>query len=222
MCAKFARHYIENKKGINFTKRSLADHLGPRRAIDMLKIGTHKVGITNGLAWTPYGGEVLQMEALLMPGTGKLILTGQLGDVMKESARAAVSYARSHAKDFNIDAKMFVEYDLHIHAPAGGIPKDGPSAGITLLSSIFSVYTGRPISSDCAMTGELNLQGNVLPIGGVKEKLLAAKQHGFSKVIFPKQNEKDVKGVGALPEGIKIVFVEDVQEVLFHVLLPKP
>ncbi len=222
LCAKFARHYIENKKGINFTKRSLADHLGPRRAIDMLKIGTHKVGITNGLAWTPYGGEVLQMEALLMPGTGKLILTGQLGDVMKESARAAVSYARSHAKDFNIDAKMFVEYDLHIHAPAGGIPKDGPSAGITLLSSIFSVYTGRPISSDCAMTGELNLQGNVLPIGGVKEKLLAAKQHGFSKVIFPKQNEKDVKGMGALPEGIKIVFVEDVQEVLSHVLLPKP
>jgi len=222
LCAKFARHYIENKKGISFTKRALVDHLGPRRAIDTLRLGSHKIGITNGLAWTPYGGEVMQMEALLMPGTGKLILTGQLGEVMKESARAAVSYARSHAKEFNIDAKMFTEYDLHLHAPAGGIPKDGPSAGITLLSSIFSVYTGRPISSDFAMTGELNLQGNVLPIGGVKEKLLAAKQHGFSKVIFPKQNEKDVKGIGTLPEGIKVLFVEDVQEVLSHVLLPKP
>ncbi|MDQ5890636.1 MAG: ATP-dependent Lon protease [Candidatus Dependentiae bacterium] len=222
LCAKYARHYIENKKGISFTKRNLVDHLGPRRIIDTLRLGTHKVGITNGLAWTPYGGEVLQMEALLMPGTGKLILTGQLGEVMKESARAAVSYARSHAKEFNIDAKMFSEYDLHLHAPAGGIPKDGPSAGITLLSSIFSVYTGRPVNSDYAMTGELNLQGNVMPIGGVKEKLLAAKQHGFSRVIFPKQNEKDVKGIGALPEGIKILFVEDVQEVLSYVLLPKP
>jgi ATP-dependent Lon protease len=163
----------------------------------------------------------MQMEALLMPGTGKLILTGQLGEVMKESARAAVSYARSHAKEFNIDAKMFVEYDLHIHAPAGGIPKDGPSAGITLLSSIFSVYTGRLINSDYAMTGELNLQGNVLPIGGVKEKLLAAKQHGLSRVIFPKQNEKDIRGIGSLPDGIKVVFVDDVKEVLDHVLLPK-
>jgi ATP-dependent Lon protease len=221
LCAKYARSYIETKKGISFTKRNLAEHLGPRRTLDMLKVGTHKVGITNGLAWTPFGGEVMQMEALLMPGTGKLILTGQLGEVMKESARAAVSYARSHAKEFNIDAKMFVEYDLHIHAPAGGIPKDGPSAGITLLSSIFSVYTGRLINSDYAMTGELNLQGNVLPIGGVKEKLLAAKQHGLSRVIFPKQNEKDIRGIGSLPDGIKVVFVDDVKEVLDHVLLPK-
>jgi ATP-dependent Lon protease len=221
LCAKYARNYIETKKGVSFTKRNLAEHLGPRRTLDMLKVGTHKVGITNGLAWTPFGGEVMQMEALLMPGTGKLILTGQLGEVMKESARAAVSYARSHAKEFNIDAKMFSEYDLHIHAPAGGIPKDGPSAGITLLSSIFSVYTGRLINSDYAMTGELNLQGNVLPIGGVKEKLLAAKQNGLSRVIFPKQNEKDIKGIGTLPDGIKVILVEDVKEVLDHVLLPK-
>lgn len=221
LCAKYARTYIESKKGITFTKKTIAEHLGPRRVIDLLKVGTHKVGITNGLAWTPFGGEVMQMEALLMPGTGKLILTGQLGDVMKESARAAVSYARSHAHEFGIDSKMFVEYDLHIHVPAGAIPKDGPSAGITLLSSIFSVYTGRAINSDFAMTGELNLQGNVLPIGGVKEKLLAAKQHGLSRVIFPKQNEKDVKGIDMLPEGIKILFVDNVKEVLSYVLLPK-
>jgi ATP-dependent Lon protease len=116
---------------------------------------------------------------------------------------------------------MFVEYDLHIHVPAGAIPKDGPSAGITLLSSIFSVYTGRAINSEFAMTGELNLQGNVLPIGGVKEKLLAAKQHGLTRVIFPKQNEKDVKGIDTLPDGIKILFVDNVKEVLSYVLLPK-
>ncbi len=221
LCAKYARVYIETKKGVSFTKKNLAEHLGPRRVIDLLRVGTHKIGITNGLAWTPFGGEVMQMEALLMPGTGKLILTGQLGDVMKESARAAVSYARSHAHEFGIDSKMFVEYDLHIHVPAGAIPKDGPSAGITLLSSIFSVYTGRAINSEFAMTGELNLQGNVLPIGGVKEKLLAAKQHGLTRVIFPKQNEKDVKGIGTLPEGIKILFVDNVKEVLSYVLLPK-
>jgi len=221
LCAKYARNFVETKKGINFTKRSLTEHLGPRRAIDLLKVGTHKVGVTNGLAWSPYGGEVMQMEALLMPGTGKLILTGQQGDVMKESARTAMSYVRSHGTEFGIAPKMFTEYDLHIHAPAGAIPKDGPSAGITLLSSIFSVYTGRPINGDFAMTGELNLQGNVLPIGGVKEKLLAAKQNGLSRVIFPKQNEKDVKGMGALPEGIKVLYVEDVKEVLSHVLLPK-
>jgi len=221
LCAKYARIYIENKKGITFTKRNLADHLGPRRALDLLKVGIHKVGITNGLAWTPVGGDLLQIEALLMAGTGKLILTGQLGDVMKESARAAMSYICSNAQEFGIEPKLFTEYDVHIHVPAGAIPKDGTSAGITLLSSIFSVYTGRAINGDFAMTGELNLQGNVLPIGGVKEKLLAAKQHGIGKVIFPKQNERDIKGIGTLPEGIKIVYVEDVREVLSLVLLPK-
>lgn len=221
LCAKYARQYIETKKGITFTKRNLVEHLGPRRTFDSGKLNLNKVGIATGLAWTPYGGELMQIEALLMPGTGKLILTGQLGDVMKESARAAMSYARSHGHSFSIDAKMFNEYDLHIHLPAGAIPKDGPSGGIALLASILSVYTGRALNSDCAMTGELNLQGDVLAIGGVKEKLLAAKQHGLSKVIFPKQNEKDIKTVGALAEGIKIVLVGEVREVISHVLLPK-
>jgi ATP-dependent Lon protease len=220
LCAKFARAYIENKEGIAFTKENIAEHLGPRRVHEDEQLGSSKIGITNGLAWTPYGGEVLQVEAILMPGRGKFTLTGQLGSVMKESAQAAVSYARSHAEQFGIDPKMFTDYDLHIHLPAGAIPKDGPSAGITLLSSIFSVYTGRNISGNFAMTGEMNLQGQVLPIGGVKEKLLAAKQRGLQRVIFPKQNEKDVRSIKNLPQDIDILFVEDVEEVLSHVLLP--
>jgi len=221
LCAKYARSYIENKDGITFTPHNIKEHIGPRRASENEVLGRNKLGVTNGLAWTPFGGEVLQVEAILMPGTGKLILTGKLGDVMKESARAAVSYARSHAAEFNVDPKMFTDYDLHIHLPAGSIPKDGPSAGVTLLSSIFSVYTGREINGSYAMTGELNLQGNVLAIGGVKEKLLAAKQRGLANVLFPKQNEKDVKNLKDIPSGITISFVESVDEVLERVLLPK-
>lgn len=219
LCAKFARSLVERDAGITFTPENIEQYLGPAHDSDSQEAKSNKIGITNGLAWTPYGGEILQVEAILMPGTGKLILTGQLGDVMKESAQAAVSYARSHAKQFGIDASKFTEYDLHIHLPAGSIPKDGPSAGVTLLSSIFSVYTNRPVSGDFAMTGEINLQGSVLPIGGVKEKLLAAKQQGLPHVIFPRQNEKDINGMKVKPEGIEILFVESVDEVLDHVLL---
>ena len=131
-----------------------------------------QVGICNGLAWTAYGGEIIKVEAVIMPGKGKLILTGSLGNVMQESARAALSYARAHAKEFDIDTKMFTQYDLHIHVPGGGIPKDGPSAGVTLLSSILSALTGRAINAAYAMTGEINLRGNVMPIGGLRRKSL--------------------------------------------------
>jgi len=194
--------------------------LGPRRVPTEEIDHRSKVGVTNGLAWTPYGGEVLQMEAVLMPGVGKLILTGQLGDVMKESAQAAVSYARSHADAFGVDRKMFTDCDLHIHLPAGAIPKDGPSAGITLLTSILSVYTSRAINGDYAMTGELNLQGGVLPIGGLKEKILAAKQHGLKHVIIPKKNLADLETLDGADKGVKIHWVDDVKEVIDYVLLP--
>lgn len=220
LCAKYARAYLETKKEVAFTKQNIAEYLGPRKISSEQVLKTPRIGVCNGLAWTPYGGEILQVEAVLMPGSGKLLLTGQLGDVMKESAQAAVTYAKSHADIFGIDTKIFSDFDLHIHCPAGSIPKDGPSAGITLLSSVLSAYTKRAINGDYAMTGELNLQGCVLPIGGVKEKILAAKQNGLSTIILPKQNERDTVGLDKLFEGLKIVFVENVDEVLEHVLMP--
>jgi ATP-dependent Lon protease len=220
LCSKYARAFLEGKKKVQFTIGNLPDYLGPRvNSAD--EIGhQNRIGVTNGLAWTPVGGEVLQVEAVLMPGTGKLILTGQLGDVMKESAQAAVSYARAHADEFGIKHKCFTDYDLHIHLPAGAIPKDGPSAGVTLLSSIFSVLTNRPVNCEYAMTGELNLQGNVLPIGGLKEKILAAKQYGLNRVLLPKQNKKDMIAVDGADKGMKIFWVDRVEEVLDHVLIP--
>lgn len=221
LCSKFARSLVEADKGVEFTVNNISDYLGPRKALNERTSITNKIGVTNGLAWTPYGGEVLQVEAVLMPGTGKLTLTGQLGDVMKESAQAAISYARAHSDFFKIEPKRFTEYDLHIHLPAGAIPKDGPSAGVTLLSSILSVLTGRPINGNYAMTGEINLQGNVLAIGGLKEKILAAKQHGISNIILSKQNQKDVVGLDNVLKGINVLWVDSVEEVIDHVLMPK-
>jgi ATP-dependent Lon protease len=220
LCSKYARAFVESDKKIKFSGENLHEYLGPRRTPAESFKHLNKIGVSNGLAWTPFGGEVLQVEAVLMKGSGKLILTGQLGDVMKESAQAAVTYAKSHAVQFDIKPERFVDYDLHIHVPAGAIPKDGPSAGITLLSSLLSAYTGRAINGTYAMTGEMNLQGNVMPIGGVKEKILAAKQNGLKCVIIPKENERDLVGLGKLYKGIKLFFVEDVQEVLEHVLMP--
>ncbi|MFA6990787.1 MAG: endopeptidase La [Candidatus Babeliales bacterium] len=219
LCSKYARALVENNKKIKFSIDNIHEYLGPRKTPEESCSHSNKIGVTNGLAWTPYGGEVLQIEAVLMKGTGKLILTGQLGDVMKESAQAAVTYAKSHADNFLIKPERFTEYDLHIHIPAGAIPKDGPSAGITLLSSILSVLTDRAINGTYAMTGEISLQGTVLPIGGLKEKILAAKQNGLKNIIVPKQNERDLVGLDKLFKGLKLYFVDDVKEVLNHVLI---
>jgi ATP-dependent Lon protease len=219
LCSKYARALVETNKKIKFSIENLAEFLGPRKTPDETFAHANKIGVTNGLAWTPYGGEVLQIEAVLMNGTGKLILTGQLGDVMKESAQAAVTYAKSHSESFAIKQNRFTEFDLHIHIPAGAVPKDGPSAGVTLLSSILSAYTDRAINGSYAMTGEINLQGTVLPIGGLKEKILAAKQNGLKNIIIPKQNERDLVGLDKLFKGLKLYFVDDVQEVLNHVLI---
>lgn len=220
LCSKYARSLVEKNKVVHFTHENLHEYLGPSKVQgDSISLG-NKIGVTNGLAWTPYGGDILMVEAVLMPGTGKLLMTGQLGDVMKESTQAAMTYVKAHAGTFGVDPKKFTEFDLHIHLPAGAIPKDGPSAGITVLSSIFSAYTSRAISGDFAMTGELNLQGNVLPIGGLKEKILAAKQHGLKNVIIPKSNQRDLVGLDKVFEGMRIHFVEHVDEVLGHVLMP--
>lgn len=220
LCSKAARLFVEKQQRISITKESLEDHLGPKRFIDEIIELKNMVGITNGLAWTSFGGEVLKIEALLMPGTGKLMLTGQLGDVMKESAQAALSYARSHGKEFAIADDIFQTFDLHIHVPAGAVPKDGPSAGITMLTSILSALTNRPIDASFAMTGELNLRGDVMPIGGVKEKLLAAKRNRMSSIILPEQNKHDYATIKEFMDGINVIWVSHANEVLDKVLLP--
>lgn len=184
LCSKAARSLVQKNELCSFSKENIHQYLGPRRFLEDDVIYDDMVGITNGLAWTPYGGELLKIEAVLMPGKGKLMLTGQLGNVMKESAQAALSYARAHAKEFAIPERAFTHHDLHIHVPAGAVAKDGPSAGITILTSILSALTGRPINAHYAMTGELNLRGEVMPIGGVKEKILAAKRNKVDFVIL--------------------------------------
>ncbi|NBP01619.1 MAG: endopeptidase La [Proteobacteria bacterium] len=220
LCSKAARTLVEKKESLVFFPETLDKHLGPRQIIDYDNSLEDQIGITNGLAWTPFGGEMLKVEAILMPGHGKIILTGQLGDVMKESARAAISYAKAHMTEFGIDPKKFIDYDLHIHLPAGAVPKDGPSGGITLLSSILSVLTNRPINAKFAMTGELNLRGKVMPIGGVKEKILAAKRNKIETVILPFQNKNDIAGQDDLLEGIKVFWAETAEQVIDQVLLP--
>ena len=220
ICGKAARLFVEKAEVIKIGKKNIEKFLGPKRyPLERIE-QKNMIGITNGLAWTSVGGVVMKIESVLMPGTGKLILTGQLGDVMKESAQAALSYARAHAEEFKIAYEKFTNFDLHIHLPAGGVPKDGPSAGITLLSSILSTYTGRPVNASLAMTGELNLRGDVMPIGGVKEKVLAAKQHNLSTVILPEENRSELSAIQDLIQDMNIILVRHADEVLEHVLLP--
>ena len=220
LCSKAARALVEEKKLISFVPGNLEMYLGPRKFIKEDMDHIHQIGITNGLAWTAYGGEMIKIEAVIMTGRGRLTLTGQLGSVMKESAQAALSYARAHAQEFNIEPRMFTHYDLHIHVPAGGVPKDGPSAGVTMLSSILSALTQRPINAEYAMTGEINLRGNVMPIGGVKEKILAAKQNCVPHVILPLKNKNDIIGLEDILKDIDVIWVNHADEILHHVLMP--
>lgn len=220
LCAKAARSYVESLQSIKITKKNLENFLGPKKYPAERIDKTNMIGITNGLAWTSFGGEVLKIESVLMPGTGKLTLTGQLGDVMKESAQAALSYARAHAAEFKISQDKFTTFDLHIHLPAGAIPKDGPSAGITLLSSILSTYTGRAVNASLAMTGELNLRGEIMPIGGVKEKVLAAKRNNLSTVLLPEDNRNEWNTIKDIIDDMNIIWVKHADEALAHALLP--
>ena len=184
---------------------------------------TNQVGLSTGLAWTEVGGEVLQTEATLMEGKGQLTLTGKLGEVMQESSRAAMSYVRSRAAQFGIGREFPRKMDLHIHIPEGAIPKDGPSAGITMATTIVSALTKIPVRKDVAMTGEITLRGKVLPIGGVKEKLLAAHRAGIKNVILPKENEKDLQDIPQdIREALSIDFVETMDEVLQAALEKMP
>jgi ATP-dependent Lon protease len=220
LCSKAARTLVETKTFNGFSLDNLEQYLGPCKFMDDGANKDHQIGISNGLAWTIYGGEILQIEAMLMPGTGKLLLTGQLGDVMKESAQAARSYACAHAQEFGINNKLFTEWDLHIHLPAGAVPKDGPSAGLAMLTAMLSTLTNRPINSDYAMTGELNLRGEVMPIGGVKEKLLAAKRNNIPFVILPRKNSHNLAELDTMMDGIDIILVDHANDVMERLLMP--
>ena len=192
---------------------NIPTYLGPQRFINEIALRTSLPGVATGLAWTQFGGDILFVEATKMPGDGKLILTGQLGDVMKESAQAALSLVKSRAESLGIDPDIFKKNDLHIHIPAGAIPKDGPSAGVTLFVALVSLLTGRHINKDVAMTGEISLRGLVLPVGGIKEKMLAAKRAGITCVLLPDLNRKDLEEIPPLArEGIRFEFLKTVDE----------
>ena len=201
----------------------VASLLGAARYLDEeVEERTAKPGVAIGLAWTAAGGEVLFVEATKMQGSATLTLTGQLGDVMKESARAALSWLRRHAEPYNIDPEFFKASEIHLHVPSGAIPKDGPSAGVTMVTALASELTGRPVRGDLAMTGEITLSGRVLPVGGIKEKVLAARRHGIREVILPRQNEKNIKEdlTEELRNELTISYVSHIEEVLKIALTP--
>ncbi len=216
ICRKAAREILEMKKeSIRVTERNLSHYLGKELYIYQMANDSDEVGIVRGLAWTSVGGDTLQIEVNIMPGEGEVLLTGQMGDVMKESARTGISYIRSVSKEHKIDENFFKEHDIHIHIPEGAVPKDGPSAGITMATAMMSAITGKKARADVAMTGEITLRGRVLPIGGLKEKLLAAKNAGIKTVIIPKENVSDVEELShEITRGLKIIPVSRMDEVL--------
>jgi len=213
---KVARQFAEGRtEPVRVTVDNLKDLLGPERVRPERSRKRLGAGVATGLAWTEAGGDVLYIEATLLPGARGLRLTGQLGDVMRESAKAAQSFVWSHAEALGIDPKAFRHNGVHVHVPAGATPKDGPSAGVAMVAALTSLYTGVPLRGDTAMTGEITLAGLVLPVGGIKEKVLAARRAGMRQVILPKDNEQDLR---ELPDGVReemqFVFAEHVEDAL--------
>ena len=221
ICRKAARMiYQDGKKTVRVTRANLYDFLGIRRYEQEKKSKNDEVGIVRGLAWTSVGGDTLSIEVNVMPGKGEILLTGQLGDVMKESAQAGMSYIRSIAPAHKISPDYFKKHDFHLHIPEGSVPKDGPSAGITMATALFSAITCRKVRADVAMTGEITLRGRVLPIGGLKEKVLAAKNAGIKKVLVPAANTKDIEELDEeITHGLRIVYVSHMDEVLKHSII---
>lgn len=221
ICRKVARKIAEGKKNLTrITRANLHSFLGAPKFLPEPEQEQHEIGVATGLAWTSAGGELLYIEASLSKGRGNLTLTGQLGDVMKESAQAAVSYARAHAKKLGIEEDFYQKLDIHIHVPAGAIPKDGPSAGITVATALISALTKRPVSRDVAMTGEITLRGRVLPIGGLKEKSLAAFRAGIKTIVLPERNEKDLDEIPkVLRRRLRWIVVKNMSDVLRIALL---
>jgi ATP-dependent Lon protease len=226
VCRKVARKVAEGEKGIfTVTCANIHRYLGVPKYIPEMEQEHHEVGVATGLAWTQVGGEILYVEASTMKGKGELTLTGQLGDVMQESAKAALTYARSHAKTLGIRPNFYQDLDIHIHVPAGAIPKDGPSAGVTMATAVVSTLSGRPVSRDVAMTGEITLRGRILPVGGLKEKALAALRMNIRKIIIPEKNKKDL---AEIPSNIKrkltfvpVSYMDEVLRFTLHPTTPK-
>jgi ATP-dependent Lon protease len=224
VCRSVAVDFAEGQTGKRIiTLPDLEVILGPPKFINEMAERTDISGVATGLAWTAVGGDILFIEATKMPGKGGLTLTGQLGDVMKESAQAALSYLRSQAQMLGVSDDLFKQFDLHIHVPAGGIPKDGPSAGVTMLTALVSLLTGIKVRADVAMTGEVTLRGNVLPVGGIKEKVLAARRAGVKRIILPERNKKDLVDV---PEhnrkDLEFIFAHRVEDVFRAALVDMP
>ena len=221
ICRKAAREILENKKSrITITESNLAKYLGKKRYSFQGLNETNEIGIVRGLAWTSVGGDTLQIEVNILPGKGEFLLTGQLGDVMKESAQAGISYIRSLSKAYKIQDDFFKKHDIHIHIPEGAVPKDGPSAGVTMATAMISAITETPVRADVAMTGEITLRGRVLPIGGLKEKLLAAKNAGMKTVFVPAKNKPDVEEISSeIKRGLEIRFAETMKDILPEALV---
>ena len=221
ICRKTAKNVLQNpdvKVGVN--DKNLSDFLGKVKFRQDKIFSKNDVGIVRGLAWTSAGGDTLSIEVNVMPGKGKLELTGKLGDVMQESAKVAYSYVRSVALEYGVNQEFFEKNDFHMHIPEGAVPKDGPSAGITMATAILSAASNRKVYADVAMTGEVTIRGRVLAIGGLKEKLIAAKMAGVKKVLVPADNESDVAEIDdEIKEDLLIVYVTDMKEVLKQVLV---
>lgn len=217
ICRKITKKIVEAGKEhfFHIKAKSVEKYLGPEKFSSMAGEKEHKVGVATGMAWTEYGGELLFTEVLTMKGKGNLMLTGHLGEVMKESAQAALSYVRAHVKELGLEPDFYKDLDVHIHVPEGAIPKDGPSAGITIATALISCLIGKPVNVDIAMTGEITLQGKVLKIGGLKSKILAAHRYGIKKIIIPEENEKDLKEIPKkVREDLEVVPVKNISEVI--------
>jgi ATP-dependent Lon protease len=226
ICRKVARRHAEGLEDVvEVTPDVVVEMLGaPKHLDEEVAERTKNPGVALGLAWTPVGGEVLFVEASRMPGGGSLTLTGHLGEVMKESARAALSWFRAHVSRYDVDPAFYKDAEIHLHVPSGASPKEGPSAGVTMVTALVSELTGRPVRGDMAMTGEITLSGHVLPVGGIKEKVLAARRLGVLQVIVPTQNEKDINEdlSDDLRREITVHYVSTIDEVLELALLPAP
>jgi ATP-dependent Lon protease len=225
VCRKIARRVAEGESvgAVRIAPDDLSELLGPLKFEPELAERGDKPGTAVGLAWTPAGGDILFIESTRMAGKGELKLTGSLGDVMRESVEAARSWLRSHADQFELDAASFDESDLHLHVPSGAVPKDGPSAGVAMVTSLASLFTGRTATEKVAMTGEITLRGKILPVGGIKEKVLAAKRAGIERVVLPEPNRRDVDEIPAqLLEGLDLRYVGTIDDALALTLEATP